>query len=298
VPFTPYLQPTEYADYGVPDATAAQVAAATRQVNAYIGRPEGLLWSPDANGMPCYMTNLDPVRSYTATVAAGSNVIVTVPNAVFGPQTVGEVVVIDRANTQLTEACVVTAASGNSLRLATVQFAHTAAKMEFGLTILEETHLRAGSPIIFTAKAPVAQILSGFSRPSFGKLPRQITDAVSASGGPLLATATTSTAWTQMDTSQWDINYSTGAVTVLPYLQRTALIDVRLRYVAGWLQANLPSGIKQAVAGMVRTAIDFEFGGNIKTMKSGDATIERFGASSIDRDAQAMLQPYRVLMLA
>ena len=115
--FTPYLDASEYAAYGIPEATAAQVASATRQVNGYCGRPEGLVWAPDGNGMPCYMANLNPTRSFGATVTPGSDIVVTIPNTTFGLQTVGEVVILDRANANLAEACVVTAASGNALTL-------------------------------------------------------------------------------------------------------------------------------------------------------------------------------------
>jgi hypothetical protein len=298
--FTPYLQANEYATYGIPEATSAQVAAASRQVNGYLGRPEGLIWSPDANGMPCCMANLNPTRGYTATLAPGTNVAVTIPNATFGFQTVGEVVILDRGNPSLIEACVVTAASGDTLTLASVQFTHTAASLDFGLTLLEETTVGPGAPVVRTSRWPLAQIQSGFSRYSSGKLPRQITDYgygiealllsqnIGLSGPP---------AWTQMDITQWDTNYNTGAVTVLPYPLRSALIDVRMNYIAGWSPANLPGDVKQAVASMVRSGIDTPFSGNIKLLKAGDGTIERFGPGTIDADTKYLLQPYKLVRI-
>ena len=296
--FTPYLAAPEYAAYGIPEASAAQVASATRQVNGYLGRPEGLVWSPDGNGMPCYMANLNPTRSFTATVSPGSNVIVTVPYATFGFQTVGEVVVLDRANAGLTEGCVVTAASGNTLTLASVQFTHAAATLDFGLTLLEEAAVGPGSPFVRTSRSPVAQILSGFSRYHFGKLPRQITDSAYGIEALLLTQGIAGPpAWTQMDTTLWDINYNTGAITVLPYPLRSALIDVRMNYIAGWSLANLPGDIKQAVANMVRSAIDTPFSANMKVLKAGDGTMERFGPSAIDADTKYLLQPYKLVRL-
>src|ERR1700735_1998667 len=100
---TAYLQPGEYAAYGIPGGTDAQVASASLIVNAYLKRPEGLLWSADANGMPAWMTGLNPTLSYTAPapITAGTNVVVTIPNATFGFQTVGEVVILDRTNPSL-----------------------------------------------------------------------------------------------------------------------------------------------------------------------------------------------------
>ena len=54
---TPYLDASEYADYGVPGASAADVGKACRLIDAYLGKPQGLLWSAGADGLPAYMTN-------------------------------------------------------------------------------------------------------------------------------------------------------------------------------------------------------------------------------------------------
>ena len=89
---------------------------------------------------------------------------------------------------------------------------------------------------------------------------------------------------------QTDVSTQTGEVWIPPGLLLAHFSDVRLRYVAGWPKESLPGDIKQAVANIVRMAIDSPFGGNIKTMKAGDATLERFSASSIDKDTQALLQ--------
>jgi hypothetical protein len=298
VTFTPYLQPGEYAAYGIPDANAAQVAAASRQVNAYLGRPEGLIWTPDANGSPCCMANLDPIRSFTVAVGAGSNVTVTVPHAAFGNHTVGKVVVLDRANAEQIEACVVTAASGDTLTLATVQFDHIPATMDFGLTVVEETKLRAASRVVYLAKAPIAQILCGFSRVGSGTLPRQITDAWPGSL-PLAPTNGTLVplGWTAMDTTQWDTDSNTGEVTILPFPLPSTRLDVRVSYVAGWASDDLPGGIKQAVANMTRAAIDTPFSGNLKLVKAGDATLERFGPGTVDADTRSLLQPYTLVRI-
>ncbi len=299
--FTPYLAASEYPAYGISDAKPHQVNRACRTVNTYLGRPEGLLWSPDANGQPAYMTGLNPTLSFTGSaLAPGTGVTLTIANATFGYQDVGEVVILDRATPGLTEACVVTAASGNTLTLAAVQFTHATPTVDFGLTILEEAPVKMGTPLVRASRFPVANLLCGFSRYSFGKLPRQITDYRYAYEAFLLADViglSGPPAWTQMDTTQWDINYNTGAVLVLPYFLQTGQLDVRLRYVAGWSQANLPADIKQAVANLVRSAIDTPFSANMQTIKSGDATLTRFGPSVIDGDTKALLQPYKIVRL-
>ena len=135
---------------------------------------------------------------------------------------------------------------------------------------------------------------------AFGKLPRQLTDARYGFEALLIADViglSGPPAWTRLDTTQWDINYNTGAILVLPYFLQTGLLEVRLRYVAGWSLANLPADIKQAVTNIVRSAIDMPFSSNMKLLKAGDATMERFSPSTLDADTKALLQPYKLVRL-
>ena len=60
---------------------------------------------------------------------------------------------------------------------------------------------------------------------------------------------------------------------------------------------NSTAAIKQATANIVRATIDSEMGGNVKMLKAGNAAIERFSASMIDADTQALLAPYRNIRL-
>ena len=148
MPAPSYIAPPEYECYGVSDASASQIFAASRRVDAHLGRPEGLLYSADANGLPAYMTGRTPSASYTLTtgLSAGSSKTVALPNAAFNGATVGEVVILDRTNPSACEACVVTAATGNSITLANVQFSHSSgATLEFGLTLAEDRTLYAGA---------------------------------------------------------------------------------------------------------------------------------------------------------
>src|SRR5579863_3377874 len=105
----PYIQTGEMAAYGISDGSAAQINSATTTINAYLKRPEGLVWSPDANGMPGWMASLTPTMNFTVAggIAAGANIVVTIPNVPFGFQAIGEVAILDRANSGLAEACVV-----------------------------------------------------------------------------------------------------------------------------------------------------------------------------------------------
>jgi hypothetical protein len=298
----PYLQPSEYATYGIPDGTASQVANASRLVDTYLVRPEGLLWTADANGIPAYMTNKEPTLSFTIPAATnpGTNVVINIPNAQFGPQNIGEVAILDRANSGLIEACTVIATSGNTLTLSSVQFSHApTATMDFGMTLFEELPVPSRRTTVRLSRTPVAQLLSGFGRYGYGRRSQQFAGPdvntnllayVGAFGGPPM--------WTQFPISETDMNRNTGEVWIPPGLLLAYFSDVRLHYVAGWSQANLPGNVKQAVANIVRSAIDNPISGNIKMLKAGDATIQRYSASALDDDTKALLQPYRALLMA
>ncbi len=300
--FVPYLAADEYAAYGVPDASSPQVDSACRVVNTHLARPEGLLWSPDANGAPAFMTNASPSRSIAVPdpINPGENVVVSLPGQVFGQQHVGEVVILDRADAARVEACVVGSVSGNSITLDSVRFAHSAqSKIDFGLVILQELPVPANRSTVRLSRTPVVRIISGFGRYAVGRRSQQfagqdvntnLLGIAAAFGGP--------PAWVSFPADQTDVSVQTGEVWIPPGLLLAYFSDVRLRYVAGWPKESLPGDIKQAVANIVRGAIDSPFGGNIKSMKAGDAAIERFSASSIDKDTQALLQPYKALLMA
>ncbi|QEL14782.1 hypothetical protein [Limnoglobus roseus] len=300
--FVPYLSAEEYESFGVSDATPSQIDSACRVINTCLARPEGLVWSPDANGAPAFMTNQNPSRNLTipGPINPGSNVVIGLPGQAFGQQYIGEVVILDRAIPAKVEACVVTAASSDSITLASVQLVHgTQFTLDFGLTILQELPVPAQRSTVRLSRTPVVRILSAFGRYGAGRRSQQFSGPdintnllamTAAFGGP--------PAWVQFPVDQTDVNTGTGEVWIPPGLMLAYFSDVRLRYVAGWPKESLPGDIKQAVANIVRTAIDSPFGGNIKSMKAGDAALERFSASSIDRDTQALLLPYKTLLTA
>ena len=290
----PYLQSADYAAYGVPDAQAWQVDQASRRVDAYLGRPEGLLWSADANGQPAWMTGLTPSRSFPlpASLSPGTNVQVTVPYARFTAQTVGEVVVLDRSNNSLAEACVVTAVLGNTLTLAAVQFPHAAqVPTEFGLTVLLPSRVAGyGRRAVRLPRSPLVQILSGVGRYAY--------DSRAGCQGVSIASAITggvaAQPWAAFDLSNCAIDYDSGTLALLPGTPQGGFNEVTIRYVAGWQYATLPEAIKRATATLVRNAADSaDMPANFRVMKAGDATIERFGpGGTLDADTRALLQPY------
>lgn len=298
---TPYLQSGDYATYGVSDGTAAQAQSATQTINGYLKRPEGLIWLPDANGMPAWMATPNPTMRYTVAggIAPGSNVVVNIPNAQFGFQTVGEVVILDSANAGIAEACVVATTSGSSLTLQSVQFSHPSnTTVDFGLTIMDEKALPAKRPITRTSRTPVARLIAGFGRYGYQRRSDQaagmefiatLLPVVQGFGGPPL--------WVPFNVGDIDVNMNTGEMWVPAGLLLAYYTDVRLRYVAGWSQANLPVDIKQACANIVRGMIDNPMTGNIKMMKAGDAALQRFGPESLDDDTKSLLEPYRARLM-
>ena len=58
----------------------------------------------------------------------------------------------------------------------------------------------------------------------------------------------------------------------------------------------IPADIEEAVIDIARALLDTDLTGNIKTLKAGDATIERFGPSQISKDALSLLQPYKSVL--
>src|SRR5437588_12991351 len=114
MPSSLYLQPGEYAAYGVAaSTTAAQVTAASALVDAFVDRPAGLVWTPDWAGLPCYMAALAPQLSFTASgaIAPGANVTVTIGSGINLTDKIGEAVILERANGSVIEACAIAAAA-------------------------------------------------------------------------------------------------------------------------------------------------------------------------------------------
>ena len=293
-----YLQGGDPTAYGVPDATAAQVQNASATVDAFLKRPEGLVWAPDANGAPCYMAALSPSLSLTAAagLAAGSNIVVPVPAGMTNPDMPGDILIVDRADPAKTEACVVSAIGPTSITLATVTRSHSAGVLlEAGLVLLEERAMAENRSTTRVSRTPVAKLLSGQGRYSYGRRSQQRTGisaglsmlaSVQVFGGP--------PPWTLFDLSQASVSSTTGEVWVPPGLLAAYYSDVRLRYVAGWPIAGLPTGVKQATANLVAQLIEYpEISGNFRKVQAGGTSIERFKDSILDSDTQDLLTSFQ-----
>ena len=299
----PYISPSEYADYGIPNATAGQVDAASRVANNYMGRPEGVLWVPDANGYPAYMAWKNPTISLKlpAPISAGSNVVINLPGSNFGLPQIGEIAILDQANPAKIEACIISAAVPGQITLQTVQFSHGAqATMNFGLTICDELPLAQGRTTLLLTRTPLAAILSGYGRYGYSRrgseysgldVASNLLAYVAAFGGP--------PQWTQFPLTDIDVNPITGQMWCPPGLLLAYFSDVRVHYCAGWQTNNVPLDIKQAVANLVNAAtMSGGMSPSIKTQKAGNATLTRFGNTLVDADTQVLLNPYRAKLFA
>ena len=252
---TPYLSPAEYAAYGISDAAAGQVARATRLVDAYLGRPEGLLYSLDAGGLPAWHTNATPTSTFTLTAdtVIGDATIPGLPE--FPSGTVG---IIGRGG--MAEAVI----SAGSSVISPLKYPHAAGSMiEYGL---------------------VSEITVAYSPQGYAN--RSIARVHSAAGWSYGYYADRYSPWELLT----DYCFAGGRL-VCDSPRHSSL---RLSVVIGYAAA--PEAVKHAVASVVRNQIDAGIPGNIKMLKAGDSTIERFAAggfANLDSEAMALLAPFR-----
>jgi len=290
-----YLTSGEYGTYGVPSATAEQVQQASTLIDGYLQRPEGLVWSPDANGQPAWMTALDPSFTLNApgAIAAGANVSVPVTGPVGSVQ-VGDVLIVDKATQGSEEACVVAETAADSVTLETVQFAHNAGvDLDAGLVILEERAMPKARPKTRVSRWPAVRLLGGQGRYAYarrGQVPQfnmedfNLLSTMTTYGGP--------PTWERFSVQTAELTMN-GEVWVPAGILLAYYTHVRLQYVAGFQASTLPPEIKQACAKIVTHAQQYGLGDGVRSYKAGDTAIQRFAASAMDADTKALLSKYQ-----
>ncbi len=299
-----YLTGGDLATYGVPNATTNQIIQASALVDAHLKRPEGLIWVPDATGLPGWMAALAPTLSLAlgAAIAPGSSVPVQL-GAAAQQLSVGDVVVLDRGNNAAAEACVVATTTGPNgalqITLQNVQFAHAqSATVETGLVIEEQKYMPEDRPITFLSRPVLARVISGVGRYGYGRRGDaanynmeqfNLLAAVSKFGGP--------PSWELFQQplyNSWDAN--TGQVWIPAGIMLAYYSEVKLRYLAGFSTTTLPSTVKQACATIIQASAGTQRLGNVKSYKAGDTQIEMMAASVLDEDTKAALQPFAARM--
>lgn len=283
--------------YGLPATLPVGLAElASTIVDAYIKRPEGLVYVADNNGSPCAMAGMSPTITYTiaGAVAAGSNIVVTVSPANARVDMIGEVLVLDYGTPNLVEACVVVGVTGNNqFTLGTVQFAHSAGvKADVGRVLTEDRSCPAKRSIIRVAKWPIMNVLSLMGRYAYGRRSDQVAGAfqeinllatIQAFGGPPM--------WTPISTAQASYSDQTGEIWIPAGMLLAYYSDVRAKYVAGYPQVPQPvvKATAQVASTMLATA---GMPASIKRLSAGDTKLESFSSSTLDDDVKSLLQPF------
>lgn len=292
-----YLQGGDLAAFGVSGATSDDIQSASAVVDAFLQRPEGMVWVKDAAGLPCYMAALSPAYTFTAAspIAAGSGVTVPVTGVLPTNDLVGDVVILDRADPTKTEACVISGVTASGVILQTVTRTHAAGPLEGGLVIFEERALPEKRNTSRVARTPVARLIGGAGRYSYGRRSQQVAgifgeptilSMVQAFGGP--------PQWNLIDTAHTGVSSVTGEIWVPPGMLGANFVDVRFRYVAGFPFEGLPTPIKQACASVVMTLQQFpELNGNMKLIQAGGTKVERFADTLLNAETRALLGPFQ-----
>lgn len=300
-----YLSSGEYAAYGLPaTTTAAQVTQASVQVDAFLKRREGCIWTPDNLGNPCYMAATTPSITLTSTgsIVAGAGVVVPYTGAALSLDQIGDVVIVDRASSTLVEACVITGIAAGTLTLGNVVNSHTGATtMDLGMVICEQPRLPKNRSIARLAKFPALRLLSGYGQYGYGRRLDQISGQyaefnllanISAFGGP--------PQWVQFDVTQAQISFEDSAVWVPAGILLAYFTEVRLRYIAGWSAANLPTEIKQATANLVLAKAELPISSGVRSFRDSATgiSVDRFGATLFSDDTKDLLAPYQARLFA
>ena len=289
-----YLSDGDLAGYGIPNATSAQIGQASALIDGYLSRPEGLLFTADPRGSPCYMTGstASGQLELAAAVAPGLNVSVAVTGWVT-PDLVGEMVIADRAGqTPAPEALVITAVAGQVVTFASVLANHASgAILETGMVLYEERSLPAKRPIARISRSPIVRLLSGMGRYGFGRRSQQFAGFPQPDLIAVLAQFGSTPPWIPFDVTQAAVSPRTDEVYIPAGLYLDSFSDVRLRYVAGY--PTPPTPVKQVCASLVQTIADFpEMASNVLTLQAGGTVIKRGAASLLSDEMKSSLAPF------
>jgi len=298
---SPYLQPDDYAAYGVPaSATTAQVIQATKLIDSYLKRPEGLLWAPDGNGNPAYMLNATPKVSLVLSASIASSPGLPFTATFTGPTMqlqVGDVLTADVAQEAVTENLTVISVTGQSVQFQGCNFPHAAgAILSAGLVITEQRYLPGDRPMTRTSRMPLVNAVSGAGRYAYG---RRSDDAYSQIDTfNLLAVMSTfggPPAWELWIPRAEQVDTSSGTLWVPAGVMLAYYTEIRYHYVSGWQYATLPDDIKVACGQIVNAIVlTGPLLGNVSAQQAGGTRLQFFTASQLNDDVKSMIDQYRL----
>jgi hypothetical protein len=233
-----------------------------------------------------------------AAIEAGKNVQVLITGAgtlsVFGSG--GDVVILDRASSSACEACVIGSTTHDSVTLCNVQYNHAqGATFDVGLTIREQKTLPPKRSITRVASWPIVRIHSGLGSYRYGRRSEQqaglyadqsVLALMQTFGGP--------PEWIPWDVRAADFSEITNELWVPSGIFLAYYSDVRIFYVAGFNQANIPPIIKQVTADIITAGLNTQnMVGGVKVAKARDTMLQRFEATVLDADTKQQLGMYK-----
>lgn len=299
-----YLQPNEYAAFGVPNATLSQVQTASILIDAHLKRTEGLVCLPDSAGNPSYMAAVSPSVTLTAAadIEPGENVKVFVTGGIQAIN-VGDALILDRSNQSISEVVVVSSTSVSSIPgpsgppfiiLQGVSNVHNGpCTLEQGLTLKQHKYMPQGRPITTLAYTPILRLLSGQGRYGYGRRGEssryQVDDfnllaSLSAFGGP--------PAWEFFPLNSTGIDAQSGQVWVPAGVMLAYYSEVNLWYVAGFSQENLPDQVKAACAQIITARANLPEMGDIKSFQAGGSRFQMLASSVLSDDSKINLRQF------
>jgi len=297
-----YILPTEVDAYGVAGIPSATLVRSSVMIDSLLQRREGLVWSPDAGGWPCYMARSRPTQTLTVAGPVNPGRTISIPMPLgfqASDNLIGEVVILDRANSNIVEACAVRSYTPTTMILDAALYTHPGpVTMDFGLTIFEERSLPAARSISRVAEWPLVRIVSGAGRYGYGRRSEQalgsyqdinLLTVFGAFGGP--------PAWEYFSIDGTSFNSNTSEIWVPPGILLAYYTDVKIRYIAGWPIGGIPEEIKQATAMLANAIQAGQFPGNALKLKAGDHEITRGVATVLDVDMMRVLVPYKAHLL-
>lgn len=248
-----YIASGEYATYGLSaGTTSAQVQAASAIIDAMLDRTKGVVWSPDANGQPSFMAGAIASQSWTTVGAtvAGSSVVVTL-NGKPPASLLGQPVLVDRATALAVEACVVSAVSGATITLTTLQFNHAGGvTVEAGM-FLEERRTATGTrPSIFVREKPLAGLVSARRRFTGSHLGLSAGyDSGYQDFSAITSQVSSTSPWSTIDVTTLDWEATTGQI----FADVGNYSEIQAFYVAGYPSTAIPKQVKLACAQIVNS---------------------------------------------
>jgi hypothetical protein len=300
-----YLLTSEVTDYGLPATTTqAQINNASQLIDAFLKRPEGLVWMPDQTGNPCYMAAPTPFLTIKSaqSFSPGSNVTVQYVGANLNSNSIGEVLVLEASNPSNVEACAIVAVNPpvddtpGTITLDTVINSHTSSiTMDFGRLITEQREMPENRSVTRCSQLPLLNLRSGVGRYGYGRRSDQtagdmqefnLLAVIASFGGPPL--------WIPWAVANASVEYKSGEIWVPAGVLLAYFSDVKFWYVSGFPFASLDTNVKQACANIIANLGDKGLGANIRTRSlPGSTATTKFENDVIDANTRQMLWPFK-----